>query len=124
MELGGFLSGALGIVSLATLAGLGLLRGTVTNLREQLKDAREEIADKDRRHHEETAENTRRVTEAEKTIARQAADIDALNRVVTGEVHWLALGEQLDEHHRQASEHWAQDEALLTEIRDTIRGEA
>jgi uncharacterized coiled-coil protein SlyX len=76
---------ALSIVSIATLAGLGLLRGTVTNLRENLKDARDEITDKERR-----------LTEAEKTIATQKSDLAALGRVVTGEDKIDALGHRME----------------------------
>lgn len=89
IDYGNLLTTALSVVSIATLAGLGLLRGTVTNLRENLKDARDEIADKERR-----------LTEAETANAVQKADLEALTRVVTGEVHWIAMGDKLDEHHR------------------------
>lgn len=110
-DLGGVLTTALSIVSLATLAGLGLLRGTVINLREQLKDARDEVA----------ALRGSRVDDQTK-IAQLTADHDALTRVVTGEAHWVAIGQKLDEHHDEAKDHWATDERVLGEIRDELRG--
>lgn len=86
IDVNSLLTTALSIISIATLAGLGLLRGTVTNLRENLKDARGDVADKDRRHLEDEA-----------IIARQKADLDALARVVTGEAHWVAIQDKMDE---------------------------
>lgn len=105
----GTLQTALSIFALASLVGLGLLRGTVTNLRENLKDAREEIADKDRR-----------LTAVEAENGRLRNDLDALGRVVTGEAHWTAIGELLTHHHDEASGHWQQGEELLGENRDLL----
>lgn len=110
IDFGSVLNAALSIVAIATLAGLGLMRGTVTNLRENLADARAEIADKDRR-----------LTELETKSQTQATDLAALGRVVTGEAHWVAIGDKLDEHHGQATTHWAKDETILTEIRDLLQ---
>ena len=106
----GLLTTALAIVALATLAGLGLMRGTVTNLRENLGDARAEIADKDRR-----------LTALEKSDKQHQSELEALRRVVTGEVHWVALGETLDHHHSEAKGHWERDEATLNEILTELR---
>jgi hypothetical protein len=47
---------------------------------------------------------------------RQGHDIDALERVVTGEKHWIAIGRKLEEHHTAAMTHFSADEALLGEI--------
>lgn len=109
-SIGNLLALALAIVSIATLAGLGLQRGTVTNLREQLKDAREEIA----------ALKTGRTEDRAATEVLKN-DLSALQRVVTGEVHWLAIGHQMDDHHKAATEHWQAELMILTEMRDLLR---
>lgn len=116
--MGDTLNTALAIVAIATLAGLGLMRGTITGLRESLSDARAEIADKDRR----LTENDRKLAELESRVA-------VLTSTVTGEVHWVALEQQVDEHHKTAMTQWADIRTvlgdihlLLAEIRDLNRG--
>lgn len=104
-----FLTAAAVIIALATAAGLGLQRGVVTNLREQLNDARSEITDLKTNRTETAADN-----------ARLKSDLSALQRVVTGEVHWLALNDLLDHHHKLTEEHWRVVEPVLTEIRDLL----
>lgn len=97
IDVNGLLTTALSIVAIATLAGLGLLRGTVTNLRDNLKDARDEITDKDRR-----------LLEAEKTIATQKADLEATQRLAMREDKIDALSAKFDKR--------------MFEIKDMIRG--
>lgn len=91
VDVGNLLTTVLAVLAITTAGGLGLMRGTVTNLRENLRDARDEIQDKDRR-----------LTECEKRTTQLSSDLDALSRVVTGEAHWVALEGQLEEHHREA----------------------
>lgn len=91
MDTGTILNTFLIVLAISTAAGLGLMRGVVTNLRENLKDAREEIADKDRR-----------LDACEVKTAQLSSDLDALSRVVTGEAHWVHLEALLDEHHKAA----------------------
>lgn len=117
-DLGNLIQTGLGVFAIASLAGLGLMRTTVTNLRENLKDARDEITDKERR-----------LTEAEAEIVKlnarglaQHNDLQALGRVVTGETHWKAIGKKLDEHHNEAKTHWLADEEKLDQIRDALGG--
>lgn len=69
-----------------------------------------------------------RVDDLEKEVARltaqvaqTAAENQVLRSVTTGEVHWRAIGEQLEHHHEEAQRHWGRDEELLEEIRDVIR---
>lgn len=138
MDLPNLLSTALAVVSIATLAGLGLLRGTVTNLREQLRDAREETsAIRESRAEEQQAASKAQVeaniliaqmksdydrqiaelkSDSASKIAQLTADLNALKRVVTGEVHWVALGQTLDAHHAEAMRHWATEERLWADV--------
>lgn len=124
MQFNDFLSAALGIVSIATLAGLGFMRGTVTNLRELLADARGQIKDlKESRIESDT-----------KTATLQA-DLAALGRLKTGEEEWAkvdsrleSLGRtvgdftvRLEDHHDQAMHRLDQGAETLTEIRDELR---
>lgn len=111
-NLGHLIQTALGVFAIASLAGLGLMRTTVTNLRENLKDAREEIGDKDRRLSAAEAE----IVKLNARATSQANDLNALGRVVTGEAHWVAIGQKLDEHHSEAVTHWSVDEEKLSAI--------
>lgn len=107
---GQILTIALAILAIATAAGFGLQRGRISSLREQLDDSRKEVVDLDRR------------LGVEKSRGDQlATDLAALGRIVTGEAHWVAIGEKLDIHHAEAETHWTRDEKLLAEIRDEIR---
>lgn len=112
-----FLSIALAIVALATLAGYGLLRGNVQNLRDQLKDEREARASLSTRFEDSRRENIDLISK-----------VKVLESIVTGEVHWVALGQQLDEHHVDTKSFWERSEKqmthqehLLKEIRDALR---
>lgn len=109
-DFGALLNTALTIVTLATLAGLGLLRGTVTNLRERLNDRAQE-----------NAELKERLLDAEGKLKETKADLDTLKRVVTGEVHWSALTELLTAHHAEANEHWDATEETLQLILEQLK---
>jgi hypothetical protein len=106
-ELGELLSAALAIVTIATLAGLGLMRGTVTNLRELLSDERAASAAAKAKRIEEDAEHVKYKAEAEAQIEQLRQDHSALARVVTGEAHLVAILDLLEEAIR-----------LLTEMKD------
>lgn len=108
-DFGKLLTIALALLALATAAGFGLQRGRIGDLRQQLEDSDKEMARKDRR-----------LSEAETEVQQLKTDLTALTRVVTGEAHWVAIGQKLDEHHEQAETHWARDEHLLEEIRDRL----
>lgn len=116
-DLGDLLSLALAVVAISTLAGYGLLRGNVQNLRDQLKDEREARESLTGRFTEMKTENT-----------DLRGKVKVLEGIVTGEVHWVALGSQLDHHHQEAKEYWtaaaSRDEAqqgVLFEILSELR---
>lgn len=108
--MGDLLNTGLAVVAIATLAGLGLMRGIITNLREQLKDAREE-----------TASHRLARTEYEKKITDLESKVAVLTSTVTGEVHWVALEGKFDDNQRAVLDVLAQLRDLLTEIRDLNR---
>lgn len=110
MEWVQLLSIGLTVSTVATLAGLGLLRGTVTNLREQLRDERD-LAGSLRQ----------RLTEADSRLEVLSNDLNALGRVVTGEAHWIAIGQQLDQHHDEARAHWQVEAQLLRDVLDALK---
>jgi len=107
---GDWLTTGLGIVSFTTLAGFGLLRGTVVNLRERLNDKDGEI--------KELKTKIATVTIEKDTLK---ADLVALTKVVTGEVHLTILERKLNEHHTLAEAHWNRDEVLLSDILTELR---
>lgn len=109
-NLSGILTAFLGIVVIVVGGAAALQYGTVKVLRETASDLRARVEDLEKSRTKDRAEN-----------AQLIADRDALSRVVTGEAHWVALGEQLDAHHREAVEHWKTDEETLVEIRDALR---
>lgn len=107
MDIWQVLQAASVIIALGSFAGLALQRGVVVGLREQVGDSKTRI---------EFLEKER--TEDKTLIATQSSDIAALQKVVTGEVHWLAISDLLEHHHRDSVEHWRDTKHLLTEIRD------
>jgi regulator of protease activity HflC (stomatin/prohibitin superfamily) len=128
MDFSALLSTALIVVTLATAGGFGLMRGRVTNLREDLADTRATNAELRTERTEDRAliDTLRAEADAEKAKrqAEREADkiqLDALAKVVTGEVHWTALGEHLDHHHTEAREHWTRAEDNTTEMLEALR---
>jgi hypothetical protein len=109
VDISAILTGGVAILAIATAVGYGLLRGRVTALRDELKDEREGRADDAR---------------AELAVVRN--DLAALSRIVTGEAHWVAIGQKLDEHHEEAVRYWREakqiDAEQLRELRRLGRG--
>lgn len=117
--LGNFFQVALVVFSLASLAGLGLVRSNVTNLRERITDYEKEVSEKDRRLTEAEVE----IVQLKTKVNSQSHDLEAVGRLVRGESYWAEVGDKLNaqgalvnRHHSEAVEHWATDERLLREV--------
>lgn len=78
------------------------LRASNTDLRERVK----ELEAKDERN--------------AGTIKAQAAQIDALGKVVTGEAHLVAIGDLLTEHHAEAKANWVLVTGTLGHVDETM----
>lgn len=98
------------VFGIASIAGFGLMRGRVSSLREELKDEREGRAS-DR----QTIKDLR----ADLLVAQN--DLAALGRVVTAEAHWVAIGEQLEHHHHDATAYWKRSEKTAADTLAAIR---
>jgi hypothetical protein len=98
------------VIAIAGLAAIALQRGITTSLREQVGDSKGRIEFLERERADDKA-----------LITQQAADIAALKRVVTGEVHWTSISDLLDHHHKLSIEHQRRTEQLLEQIRDEVR---
>lgn len=106
---GTFVLVLLSVITLATAAGVGFQRGKIAKLNSDL------------------AEADARATRLEKALAdtrlelaTATTDLAALGRVVTGEAHWVAIGQQLDHHHDEAMTHWTAEQDTLTRIAETL----
>lgn len=100
-QLGGILTAVLTVTTIIGTAFAGLQRANVQNLRESNKDLRDARDDLEKER-----------DKLKVTVDQQASDIAALGRVVTGEVHLVALGDRLDEHHAEARDYWHRDEQI------------
>lgn len=78
------------------------LRASNTDLRERVK----ELEDKEKR--------------SEVTIAGQVAQLDALGKVVTGEVHLVAITDLLEHHHAEAVRIWESLQVTLAHTDATM----
>ena len=103
---GGILTTILTVATIIACAVTGLTVGTVRTLRDSNNDLRGRVKD---------LEDNRAADQA--LIATQKADLDALGRVVTGEVHWKAQSEQLlslttqvVQLQQEARQHWTTEQ--------------
>ena len=121
-DLGELLSTALAIVTIATLAGLGLLRGTVTNLREQLKDERDARAADRQQRADDEIDHAKYKAETDARIATLEADNAAYKRLVTGETHWTAIEQRVEDMIAMLTSFGKRLEAALTIVRRSAKG--
>lgn len=104
------ITGVLAIASTIATALVGVLFGSVKTLRDTAGDLRTRVSDLEKERAEDKAAN---------------AELDAENKIlksmVTGKVEWVALTDQLEEHHRQALDWWTKADGHMAAIPEAIR---
>lgn len=111
MDIWQVLQAASVLIALGSVAGLALQRGIVVGLREQVGDQRTRI---------EFLESGR--TEDKAELSRQASELTVLRPLVTGEVHWSAISDLLEHHHKATTDNWQEAHRLLENIDANTRG--
>lgn len=107
---------ALAIFAIASLAGAGIQRG-------KIKQLREDVADADRRIDalkEEREEDKAKISTLTAEVVTLTTDLDALARVVTGEAHLVALQDMLLSHDKLVQEKWKFFTEVLQDISQTL----
>lgn len=105
MDWGQVLGAAAVLMTLLSTGYVGMQRGRIVNLREQVVDER-------RRVDSLKAERS----DLQANIQTLSSEMAALRGVVTGEVHWNSISDLLEHHHTLAEQHWTRAEATLTRL--------
>lgn len=103
--LGDILVGVLAVFTIIATALVGILFGSLKTLRDTANDLRARVSDLEKERAEDKAK-----------IAEEEAKSKILQSMVTGKVEWVALTDQLEEHHRQALGQWAKADNHLSAI--------
>lgn len=108
-QLQGIASAVLLVATIISTALVGVLFGSTKTLRETVTDRGVRIDDLEK----EVARAEARATEAE-------SESRLLKTMVTGKVELIALGDLLDEHHKQAITYWTRIGDRLEQVPEKI----
>lgn len=95
------------VTTIIAAAIVGALVGTNKTLRETVSDRGVRIDDLEKEVARQTAAREREVAREAAARVEAEAKSQVLASVVTGKVELIALGDLLDEHHRQALKQWS-----------------
>lgn len=109
--LGRIVTGVLSVTTIIATALVGVLFGSLKTLRDTANDLRSRVADLEKERTEDRAE-----------IAEAHSENKLLKAMVTGKVEWVALTDQLEEHHRQAVSWWGDTREVLQQILTALGG--
>lgn len=109
-QLGSILTAVLTITTIIAGGLAGTQLAVVKNLRESNQDLRNARDDLEKER-----------DKLKVLSGQQASDLAALGRVITGEAHLTALGDQLDQHHAEAKDYWKQDAATSSEMLSALK---
>lgn len=113
------LTGVLAVTTVAAGGFVGLKIGTERTLRDSNKDLRDRVADLESGRERDRA--TLAETRAE--VDRVSSENALLTSMIQGRVDWTAIGDQLEEHHRQALIWWGKTDEHLSEIAASLKGD-
>lgn len=109
MDLGQVLGAAAVLMTLLSTGYVGMQRGRIVNLREQVDDER-------RRVDSLKAERA----DLQANVQTLSSEMAALRGVVTGEVHWKSISDLLEHHHVLAEQHWNRAEGTLSKLMEKL----
>lgn len=109
MDWGQVLGAAAVLMTLLSTGYVGMQRGRIVNLREQVDDER-------RRVDSLKAERA----DLQASVQTLSSEMAALRGVVTGEVHWTSINDLLEHHHQLAEQHWSRAETTLNRLLDKL----
>lgn len=110
--LGRIVTGVLSVTTIIATALVGVLFGSLKTLRDTAADLRSRVGDLEKERGEDRAE-----------IAEAHSENKLLKAMVTGKVEWVALTDQLEDHHRQAVLWWAETRGVLQQILKALGGD-
>lgn len=116
-------SGVLLVVGIVAASFAGVQTGNNKTLREtvsdrgvRITDLEGEVARKDAAHAEEIARKDADLARKDTELAEANNQIRFLNAMKTGRIELTALGDLMEDHHRQALIHWGQIDGHITEL--------
>lgn len=109
--LGRIVTGVLSVTTIIATALVGVLFGSLKTLRDTANDLRSRVSDLEKERTEDRAD-----------LAEAHSENKLLKAMVTGKVEWVALTDQLEDHHRQAVTWWAETRKVLQDILTVLGG--
>lgn len=106
------------LLTILAVGGCALLYGVTTTLRQSNGDLRDRV--KDLEAENETKDH--KITALEEQVSAHQGELAALSKVITGEVHLVAITDLLTQHHDEAIKQWASVNGVLLRVDTTMAG--
>ena len=110
LDISGILLGVFGLIATVAAMLAAVIWGNVQGLRSANADLRLRVTD---------LESSNLTLKAENVELKSS--LRTLTQNISGEVHWEALSEVLEHHHRDAIQHWEKETGAITDMRDLIK---
>ena len=117
-DLGSIVGVIFPLLTLLAVGACALLYGVTTTLRANNGDLKDRVGILE--HEGETKDH--KITALQAEVIGQKGELDALRKVVTGEIHLVAITDLLTAHHTQAVKEWRDIETVLIRIDTTMAG--